>query len=130
MSSFTRQGCRNALIQVAIAIERYRVKEGQYPVALEELVGKYWDEKQQGAIRFDPCSGENTLGYRSNEQSKEDWERELKQGREKDPEYRHEFDDYSFPVWRPFILYSVGDDLKDDNGEILSLTSDEGDLIF
>ena len=97
---------------------------------LEQLVGKYWDEKQQGAIRFDPCSGKNTLGYRINEQSKEDWERELKQGLEKDPEYRHKFDDYRFPVWRSFILYSVGTDLKDDNGEILSLTSDEGDLIF
>ncbi|MBR5711422.1 MAG: DUF805 domain-containing protein [Thermoguttaceae bacterium] len=118
------------LVQVAIAIERYRVKEGQYPVELEQLVGKYWDEKQQGAIRFDPCSGKNTLGYRINEQSKEDWERELKQGLEKDPEYRHKFDDYRFPVWRSFILYSVGTDLKDDNGEILSLTSDEGDLIF
>ena len=70
------------------------------------------------------------MGYRLNAQSKEDWERELKQGQEKDLEYRHEFDDYSFPVWRPFILYSVGYDLKDDNGEILSLTSDKGDLIF
>ena len=125
-----RVAATQKLVQVAIAIERFRVKERQYPVALETLVGKYWDEKQLGPIRFDPCSGENTLGYRSNEQSKEDWEREMKQGREKDPEYRHEFDDYRFPVWRPFILYSVGSDLKDDNGEILSLTSDKGDVIF
>ena len=125
-----RNSATQKLVQVAIAIERYRVKEGQYPESLEQLVGKYWDEKQQGAIRFDPCSGKNTLGYRINKQSKEDWERELKQGREKDPDYRHEFDDDRFPVWRPFILYSVGSDLKDDNGEILSLTSDKGDLIF
>ena len=125
-----RVAATQKLVQVAIAIERFRVKERQYPVALETLVGKYWDEKQQGVIRFDPCSGKDTLGYRINKQSKEDWERELKQGLEKDPEYRHKFDDYSFPVWRPFILYSVGTDLKDDNGEVLSLTSDEGDVIF
>ena len=125
-----RYSATQKLVQVAIAIERYRVKEGKYPESLEQLTDKYWDEKKQGSIRFDPCSGKDTLGYRLNAQSKEDWERELKQGREKDPEYRHEFDDYSFPVWRPFILYSVGDDLTDDNGEILSLTSDKGDLIF
>ena len=130
LHSRDRYSATQKLVQVAIAIERYRVKERQYPVALEQLIGKYWDEKQLGAIRFDPCSGKNTLGYRINTQSKEDWERELKQGREKDPEYRHDFDDYRFPVWRPFILYSVGDDLKDDNGEILSLTPDKGDLIF
>ena len=125
-----RSAAIQKLVQVAIAIERYRVKEGQYPESLEQLTEKYWDEKKQGSIRFDPCSGKNTLGYRINKQSKEDWERELKEGREKDPEYRHEFDDYRYPVWRPFILYSVGSDLKDDNGEILSLTSDKGDLIF
>lgn len=118
------------LVQVAIAIERYRVKEGKYPESLEQLTDKYWDEKQQGSIRFDPCSGKDTLGYRLNAQSKEDWERELKQGQEKDPEYRHEFDDYSFPVWRPFILYSVGLNLTDENGEILSLTDEKGDIIF
>lgn len=130
LHSRDRYSATQKLVQVAIAIERFRVKERQYPVALETLVGKYWDEKQLGPIRFDPCSGENTLGYRSNEQSKENWERELKQGREKDPEYRHEFDDYRFPVWRPYILYSVGSDLKDDNGEILSLTPEKGDIIF
>ncbi|MBR6435390.1 MAG: hypothetical protein IKS45_02675, partial [Thermoguttaceae bacterium] len=130
LHSRDRVAATQKLVQVAIALERYRVKEGQYPESLEQLVGKYWDEKQQGAIRFDPCSGKNTLGYRSNEQSKEDWEREMKQGLEKDPEYRHEFDDDKFPVWRPFILYSVGTDLKDDNGEILSLTPEKGDIIF
>ena len=118
------------LVQVAIAIERYRIKEGQYPESLEQLVGKYWDEKQQGPIRFDPCSGKNTLGYRINQQSKEDWERELKQGLEKDPEYRHEFDDDTFPVWRPFILYSVGSNLTDEKGEKISIPYDVGDLIF
>ena len=118
------------LIQVAIAIERYRVKEGKYPESLEQLTDKYWDEKKQGAIRFDPCSGKNTLGYRINAQSKEDWERELKQGREKDTECPHEFDD-KFPVWRPFILYSVGPDLKDDNGKSFFRASPgTGDVIY
>lgn len=119
------------LIQVAIAIERYRVKEGKYPESFEQLTDKYWDEKKQGSIRFDPWSGKNTLGYRINAQSKEDWERELKQGRKKAPEYHHEFDDDSFPVWRPFILYSIGPDLKDDNGKfIFRIPPQTGDVIF
>lgn len=119
------------LVQAAIAIERYRIKEGKYPESLDQLTPKYWDEKKQGSIRFDPFSGKETLGYRLNEQSSEEWERELKQGREKDPEYRHQFDDVERPVWRPFILYSVGSDLKDDNGDILLLDlREQGDVIF
>jgi len=85
----SRQDAYNEMLRIAIALERYKIANGNYPENLDALVPNYLD-----IVPLDPASGRTTFVYRQRETPQES----------------------DSPKELPYILYSLGPNNKDTGG--------------
>ena len=121
-------------LRVAAELERYKLKNGAYPQTLAEL-GLPQD------VLTDPISPtKEPLKYRLNPETEEAFWKRYETWKEKNlPDYivqgsgnemNEEFGEPIRLQWRPYLLYSVGPDQKDDGGKNTWFNRCPGDRVF
>ncbi|MDO4576413.1 MAG: DUF805 domain-containing protein [Planctomycetia bacterium] len=118
-SASLRGDARYRMARIALALERYRLENGRYPENRDEATPFL---AKHGLDWYDPFTGKETLVYRLNPQSQEEWQREydqkcqhLLEGKEL-PEEELYFSAEPFLFWKPYLLYSFGANREDDGG--------------
>lgn len=121
-------------LRIAAELERYKLQNGAYPETLAEL-------GLPQEVLVDPFSPtKEPLKYRLNPESEEAfWKRYETWKEEKLPDYivkrsgindKEEFGEPIRLQWRPYLLYSVGPDQKDDGGKNTWFNRSPGDRVF
>ncbi|MCR5163938.1 MAG: DUF805 domain-containing protein, partial [Thermoguttaceae bacterium] len=120
-------------LRIAAELERYKLQNGAYPETLAEL-GLPQDVLTDS---FSPTK--EPLKYRLNPESEEAFWKRYETWKEDLPDYivkrsgNEDDEEFSEPVrlqWRPYLLYSVGPDQKDDGGKNTWFNRRFGDRVF
>ena len=129
--SIDRYAMSIKMARIAVALERYKRLNGAYPEQLFAIIqsglwplanspGVAADEQTElDRLLYDPMTGKPTITYRINKQSKEDWEKELARDRDHDSIIVGTYAYATLPYYRPFLLYSWGNNQKDDQAQKL-----------
>ncbi len=143
---FLRLQSRRNLTRLALAVERYRLANGNYPKYLLQAAEFLKDGKndsesvaEKKSQRTDDSDSLNLeafpilppIRYRVNKQSRSDWLKSQEAKRDADPSWKDPaYSRQDQPYYRPFLLYSFGPDGDDDCGTREADGSGEGDWIW